>query len=772
MKLEECFERIDKYISTNDSYPRFINVDNINDMNAVFSHFNVGETHFVKAEKFAKQDNCISEAKLLNFLGKEKQNIFLTGLTSFYKLLGQEKLKQILSKLASTTYKTKIVVLCYQCTNELNFSDIRSAERVYRIDGTPDSKTTLIFSKSVNSDDVPFIDGINKIAEYIEHNNPPYLIVKTQKKKSDFQSSLLSIEEQGDAYQQLCELDLDITNVDNKIGSSEQWEYALNEIKPFKSLRSCVENKIIAINSLGYAFHNWNQFDDDKKWLYFLALKCFGVHNNPYLNLAVTLSNKSTDLIENIFKGLLEIPHTDENFWEYYKARKELIKSLGELPAKYVSDYCQWTISKGKYAIYYLTDNSETEIQLLFKLFNDLKNDLKKEEVLAVLKEIYPALYSYLYPYDYKNELLNYYFNEYKYQKVMNYISPEFMKIVEEQAAKREYNAILPARSEKTEGIADEKTCVYFVDAMGAEYLSYLLAEYKANDLLANITLCHCEVPSLTCENKDFINVFELAGAKFANGKNEDLNNYSGYKKLDDLKHHGEESFAEYRDQKLPTYLAKELSLLSELISEIAKILQQGYYEKVIMISDHGASRLAVINNQELSYEMAESGKYSGRCCPKSETDTQPECATESDNYWVLANYGRFKGSRKGDVEVHGGATLEEVVIPIIEITKKEENYEFKLADSNIEFSKRKKNAQIKLFSKSKLSTITISIPKLNEKFDATSSDGHNFIIDLPNLKIAGTYKFSIYLNDNLLSDSLSFTAKNTDFGMNDKFKL
>ena len=88
------------------------------------------------------------------------------------------------------------------------------------------------------------------------------------------------------------------------------------------------------------------------------------------------------------------------------------------------------------------------------------------------------------------------------------------------------------------------------------------------------------------------------------------------------------------------------------------------------MISDHGASRLAVINNQELSYEMAESGKHSGRCCPKSETDTQPECATESDNYWVLANYGRFKGSRKGDVEVHGGATLEEV-FPLLKSLKK-----------------------------------------------------------------------------------------------------
>lgn len=94
------------------------------------------------------------------------------------------------------------------------------------------------------------------------------------------------------------------------------------------------------------------------------------------------------------------------------------------------------------------------------------------------------------------------------------------------------------------------------------------------------------------------------------------------------------------------------------------------------------------------------------------------------------------------------------------------------LKTKNITFSRRKKNAQIKLFSKSKLTKITFSIPRLNEKIDATSSDGHNFIIELPNLKSAGTYTFSIYLNDNLLADDLSFTAKNTDFSMNDKFKL
>ena len=35
----------------------------------------------------------------------------------------------------------------------------------------------------------------------------------------------------------------------------------------------------------------------------------------------------------------------------------------------------------------------------------------------------------------------------------------------------------------------------------------------------------------------------------------------------------------------------------------------------------------------------------------------------------TLSDYGRFKGSRKANVEVHGGASLEEVIVPIITLT-------------------------------------------------------------------------------------------------------
>ena len=51
-------------------------------------------------------------------------------------------------------------------------------------------------------------------------------------------------------------------------------------------------------------------------------------------------------------------------------------------------------------------------------------------------------------------------------------------------------------------------------------------------------------------------------------------------------------------------------------------------------------------------WEMESSGKHSGRCCPKSEVDERPDSATDAEDFWALANYDRFKGSRKANVEI------------------------------------------------------------------------------------------------------------------------
>lgn len=222
-------------------------------------------------------------------------------------------------------------------------------------------------------------------------------------------------------------------------------------------------------------------------------------------------------------------------------------------------------------------------------------DDYSKDELLGVLKHISSDLYLYLQGYDYKHELLNDYFSDYKYQKVTNKITAEFRELVEKQAVDREYLRILPARSEKTEAIDMQNTAVYFVDAMGVEYMAYIMSLCREFNLMTYTTLCHCEVPSITSKNKDFVEVFENHGGVFIPDKN-------GIKTLDEMKHHGTDNF-DFVNNHLPTYLYDELKVIRKVLEEVNSKLQK--YDRVVLISDHGASRLSVISGQENKHEMS-----------------------------------------------------------------------------------------------------------------------------------------------------------------------
>ena len=754
MKLNDCIKRIEKYMCSNDNHPRIVNVNNCADMKELCSHFKVGKNTFKNVEDFANSDEAPSESALLNELRNLNGCVFITGFSTFYKLLGEQKLRDFLKNIISISISNlKIIFICFQCEKYLKFSDSRYNNWVYLIDGNSDNATQLVFSSidSIVSDGNICANGIHTIAEIIEKRAPVVLYVITSKKKSTYQFSLLDITEQSSGYDLLCTLDSITSKLKKEYGTDSQWNYAIQKIKESSSWYNYAVNNFGSVNTLDLSLHKWNSFDDDKKWMFFILLKLYGVPNSLCLNIAAELS----ELIKNIYQGLLKISHNDANYWECYNERKHLLQLLDKSDVD-IADYCKWVLSKGKDAIYYLTDMTVTETNMIFRLLNDYGKEYSRTELSEILKHIYPDLYQYLLPYDYKNTMLNNYFADYKYQKVINFIIPEFLALVEEQARKRDYNLLLPYRSEKIESIDVSNALVYFVDAMGVEYLSYIMAQCQKYNLMAFTTLCHCEIPSITCKNKEFIEVFKSNGAKFAKDEN-------GIKELDELKHHGVEDF-DYSNNKLPTYIKEELRIISDVIEKTHTKLQNDNFDRIIIISDHGASRLSVISEQENKHQMHTNGIHSGRCCPKSESDVQPDCAIDGDDFWVLANYDRFKGGRKANIEVHGGATLEEVVIPIIEITKAASDYEFEIKTPKIKFSKRKKNASIQIFSKEKLDGITIRISRINNVCSAVSSDGRNFVVDIPDLKSTGDYSVDIYLHNNLVKSGLKFHADNSDF--------
>lgn len=760
LKIEDAIKRIDRYLRFGDTHPRFVNVNNCKDMEIIVQHFNVGTNTFKMASDFALPDENLSEDALLNYLLNANGAVFLTGFTSYYKLLGEQKLQHFLNRLIGmSVVNCRLIVVCYQCEMWLSLLDKRYRQFIYLVDGKKDMTPQLVFV-SPNMpvpNGVMSISGINRFSEFVEKNALSPIYIKTKKHKSSYPFSLYSIKEQNNSFEILCNLDSTTSQLQESFGTETQWNYALEMLNQYGSWMKYILDIFGTYTNLELVASSWSIFDTNKKWVYFIALKLYGAKNNWCLNEAIKNTDKSEKLIRGIFRSILPLNPKDKEFWNRYSERLNLIRAFGNPDAE-VTDYCAMVKSKGKYALYYLSSNSKPEKDLIFETLACYAEEFKREEIIDILKHVYPELYYYLQPYSFENELLDWYFQEYKYQKVINKIFPEFKKVVDEQAEKREFNLILPARSEKIDAIPKQGTLLYFMDAMGVEYLSYIMAICRQKHLVAHTTICHCELPSITSLNKEFVETFEEGGAILVPDKN-------GIKALDKIKHHGKEEF-DFRNNKLPTYLSRELEIIEEVLDKIATKLNSGAYKRAVIISDHGASRLCVINKQENKWEIDTKGEHSGRCCPVSEIDEQPSCSTEENGFWVLANYDRFRGGRTANVEVHGGATLEEVVIPIIEITYSTAEIEVELLDDskNIKFSGRKKDAAIKVFSTVKLDHLHVRISGLHGEYQGSSSDGQTFIVALPDLKKSGSYTVDVYGNHQKLKSGLKFTAINSDF--------
>ena len=147
-------------------------------------------------------------------------------------------------------------------------------------------------------------------------------------------------------------------------------------------------------------------------------------------------------------------------------------------------------------------------------------------------------------------------------------------------------------------------------------------------------------------------------------------------------------------------------------------------------------------------------GEHGGRVCKViPNMDVIPNAVYEND-MCILGDYNAFKGGRVGKVEMHGGATLEEVVVPIIEIMRKDTNIEIKVITDIIKAS-FKTIAVLKFYSTCKISNVSVRINGV--LYSAYSTDGFNFTAELTALKKSGSYNFEVWSNNKLVSSNNSF---------------
>ena len=120
-------------------------------------------------------------------------------------------------------------------------------------------------------------------------------------------------------------------------------------------------------------------------------------------------------------------------------------------------------------------------------------------------------------------------------------------------------------------------------------------------------------------------------------------------------------------------------------------------------------------------------------------------------------------------MEVHGGATLEEVVVPIIEIKKAGDKPKCEICESHrIITVSFKQKAKIKIFV-AKLSE-AIKVFCNGKYYDAIPSDNkYIYDVDMPDIK-RGHHYIDIYDGTTKIADSLEFEAKSAGASENRYF--
>jgi len=640
----------------------------------------------------------------------------------------------------------RVVFITFCCESVLKFSDPRLKNRVFISTTATYKMPEIVFlNKGLPVPaNASICNGIHFIANMLETKEFDKLYVFTSKRKEKFSSSLFLLQDLSKAYDVICKKDNSTIALDDSFGTEEQWEYALNLFDRYTRWEEVITSEFGSFKNLEFTMPSYKNFDENKQWLYFIGLKLYGSSTNLYLNMASKLASSKEDLIHQLFRTILSVSYTDSNFSKLYGERKSILDNFKERHNE-VIDYCKMAKSKQIQEIFYLTDLTQLEKEQVFAFLDKYGDEYERKTLENILSVVYPDLYLYLSPYHFKNDFVNSYFQQYKYQKVINKVFPEFEKIVEEQSVKRDFTLLFEPRTSKFEDIDKNESQLYFIDALGVEYLGYIMSKCHQKGLEARVTVCYSELPSLTCFNKEFVQTYEDLGLQVISIKD-----------IDEIKHGGKSDF-DYRQTHLPIHLSSELQIIDDTLEKIQAKLFSEVCHKIVIVADHGATRLAVISEKENQWEMSSKGEHSGRCCPKTDIETKPKCSTEERNYWILANYDRFKGGRKSNVEVHGGATLEEIIVPIIEITKKSSDIEIYIVDTVITMSFRKKPS-ITLFSKTKLNNVSVCVD--GTYYDAVQQDDNFYIVEMLQIKKKGDYTADVYSNGNLLVSDLEFTVK------------
>lgn len=679
---------------------------------------------------------------VISAAAKAKPVIWI-GAAQAKMLYGQQPMEQFLINLLGTNLAGPVTVLCPFCCNILegvarNYSKL--GYNILIVSSTERNVPSIhVSAKDASYLSLDYVQGIKELLGVLEDGKYGREInLMTTCNISYLSSSMYPVFEGLKPYKLLCKMEPGIAaHTKESNGTPEQWANLTHDVQAATGLAVLCANRLCEVQNLPNELGDHLSGSQDERFLCFVCLKVFCANGSDYLAYCLSKA-ETTDVLEGtIYSAVLDIDHADGRFSSFMRQRRRMLSTFDDNSAM-MKDFCDRATIKGKDILWYLSDETEEErAALIHALCSYSYTQSELEQILAVVS---PQLSAYLqqFTFDefntkvmesdaYIRGLLTDYFQRYKIQKLTNHQDRDFVDLVETEAKTRSFMK-LQARSAIVKKLDKKEVRPYFFDALGVEFLSYIQARAEAYGMQFECFIGHCNLPSITSKNKEFYDAFPEGAVLKEEG-------------LDELKHHGTKYDFQFTTE--PLHIFDELSILDRDLKKMGSILALGQCQRIVILSDHGASRLAVTYRSENDkLELTEPGKHSGRCCP-AEADPGIDFVTYEDGFAVLANYERFKGSRKADVETHGGASLEETVIPVIILTLKPKEQQVFFVETVVPCSP-KDGSSIRMFANPPLKKprMVVGGQSYDGKFDG---DKHNVIFEMPDIRRKGQHEAEIY---------------------------
>lgn len=434
------------------------------------------------------------------------------------------------------------------------------------------------------------------------------------------------------------------------------FEPALKKMELKQAILTCLNVQQFKVTDV---FSKWNSLSDGEKQLVLLWLRLD--EKNDYLAYCVRRSTTPKELADHICYDVFAVRETNDA-WE--KQALELIHALNSpKDDRYFAELDK--IVEYSARLNYLTGGTAKErIYLLHMVGEWMRYNADEVMQCEALHEMDPVLSAYL---DQVPNLqdtdFERYFGLYKTYKLSNKLPPDegaYFAGYEMERYPHRYSVM----SDYTEG----DFCVLWVDALGAEWLSLL---YRSLRKIDGAAIKHAAVTrALLPTETEFNDQWNQMSAP-----------HEKLDKLDKLAHKGVVDDPNYY-----ACIAEQFDFVSTTVPQKVDELLKTYH-RVIITGDHGTSRLAArFFHQREGFPTPEGaqvcshGRYcvlSGPNAVKMESQISEQHSVNKNSYLVFKNYDHFKRSgfaAGGDDdnaqygELHGGATPEEALVPVIVI--------------------------------------------------------------------------------------------------------